>query len=80
MGVCAKSCLGVSFFYVGQCVLWEWVVGGGGLYGLVSRTVVNEFTEDALTIAADILFQNATALMVKAYWRRWAKHVCWLEV
>ncbi len=53
MGVCAKSYLGVSFFYVGQCVLWEWVVGEGGLYGLAPRSVLNEFTEDALTISAD---------------------------
>ncbi len=32
MGVCGKGHLGVSL-YVGQCVLREFVVGGGGLYG-----------------------------------------------
>ncbi len=33
MGVYRKGYLGVSFFYVGQCVLREWVVGGGWLDG-----------------------------------------------
>ncbi len=32
MGVCEKDHLGV-IIYVGQCVLREWVVGGGGLDG-----------------------------------------------
>ncbi len=31
MGVYGTGHLGVSFFYVGRCVLREWVVGGGGL-------------------------------------------------
>ncbi len=31
-GACGKGNLGVSF-YVGQCVLWNWVVGRGRLYG-----------------------------------------------
>ncbi len=28
--VYGRGYLGVSFFYVGRCVLREWVVGGGG--------------------------------------------------
>ncbi len=32
VGVCGNGHLGVSF-YVGRCVLREWVVGGGGLDG-----------------------------------------------
>ncbi len=31
MGVYGKCHFGVCFFYVGRCVLREWVVGGGGL-------------------------------------------------
>ncbi len=37
-----------------------------------SRSALNDFTEDALTISAGNLFQNGTARMVKANWRRCA--------
>ncbi len=33
MGVYGKGHLGVSFFYIGRCVLREWGVEGGGLDG-----------------------------------------------
>ncbi len=36
MGVYGKGYLGVSFFYVGRCVLKEWAVRGGGLDGYFS--------------------------------------------
>ncbi len=42
-----------------------------------SRSVLKDFTEDALTISADSLFQNGTARIVKAKWRRRVQHRCW---
>ncbi len=52
--VCGKGQLDVRF-YVGQCVLREWIVGGDGLYGYfweqgrhwASRSVLKDFAEDA---------------------------------
>ncbi len=49
---------------MGQCVQKEWAVGGGGLNGalgnrdcqLTFRSVLKDFTEDALTISAGSLF------------------------
>ncbi len=35
-----------------------------------SRSALKDFTDDALTISAGSLFQNGTARMVKANWRR----------
>ncbi len=35
-----------------------------------SRSVLKDFAEDALTISAGSLFQNGTARIVKAKWRR----------
>ncbi len=35
-----------------------------------SRSALKDFTDDALTISADSLFQNGTARMVKVNWRR----------
>ncbi len=54
----------VWVFYIGRCVLRKWVVRGGGLDGYygeqglkgASRSVLNDFTEDALTISAGSLF------------------------
>ncbi len=70
---------------MGRCVLREWVVRGGGLdeyFGVrdsqwASRRVLMDFTEDALTISADSLFQNGTARIVRAKWRRRVHHRCW---
>ncbi len=42
-----------------------------------SRGALIDFTEDALTISAGTLFQNVTARMVKANWRRRVQHRCW---
>ncbi len=28
-----EGSFGCEYFYMGRCVLGEWVVGGGGLYG-----------------------------------------------
>ncbi len=42
-----------------------------------SRSDLKDFTEDALTISAGNLFQNGTARMVKANWRRRVQHRCW---
>ncbi len=44
-----------------QCAQREWVGRGGGLYGnrvcqLASRSVLKDFTDDALTISAGSLF------------------------
>ncbi len=35
-----------------------------------SRSTLKDFTEDALSISAGSLFQNGTARMVKANWRK----------
>ncbi len=55
-----------------------WVIyiyfGEQGLPGDVQECLV---TEDALTISACSLFQNGTAWMVEAYWRRRVQHSCW---
>ncbi len=55
--------------------LWE-KVGYMGTSGkrdgqFVFRILLNDFNDDALTISADSSFQNGTARMLKAYWRRW---------
>ncbi len=42
-----------------------------------SRSALKDFTDDALTISAGSLFQNGTAQMVKANWRRRVQHRCW---
>ncbi len=42
-----------------------------------SRNVLKDFTKDALTISACSLFQNGTARIVKANWRRRLQHRCW---
>ncbi len=42
-----------------------------------SRSALKDFTDDALTISAGSLFQNETARMVKANWRRRVKHRFW---
>ncbi len=59
-------------------MLREWVVEGGGLYGYFGeqglpagiQECLERFQDDALTISAGSLFQNGTARMVKANWRR----------
>ncbi len=58
-------------FLVELCVQREYAVGGVGCMGtsgnrgcqLVTRRVLNNFTDDVLTIAAGSLFQ-----MLKVYW------------
>ncbi len=63
---------------MGLCVQREWVEGGGGYMGatgnrdsqLVSRNVLNDFTDDTLAISAGSIFQNGTPRMLAAYWRR----------
>ncbi len=37
VGVYGKGHFGVGFFYVGRCVLRQWVVGGGGLDGYLGE-------------------------------------------
>ncbi len=44
---------------------------------LASRGVLKDFTEDALTVSAGSLFQNGTARIVKANWRRRLQHRFW---
>ncbi len=64
-----------SFGWVNVCRgdgLWE-EVGYMGTLGnrdteFVSRSVLKDFTDDALTISASNLFKNGTAQMLKAYW------------
>ncbi len=58
---------------------------GGGLDGyfgeqglpVASRSVLKDFTKEALTISAGSLFQNGTARIMKANWRRCVQHRCW---
>ncbi len=57
MGVYGKG-LWVWAFYMGQCVLREWVVRGGGSDGY--------FGEQG--VSAGSSFQNGTARIVKANW------------
>ncbi len=44
-----------------------------------SRSALKDFTDDALTISAGKTrdYQNGTARMVKANWRRRVQHRCW---
>ncbi len=44
---------------------------------LASRSVLKDFTDEALTISACSLFQNGAARMLKAYWRRQVQHLWW---
>ncbi len=61
---------------MGQCKLrdglWEEMgnIGNSGNRDCqwASRSVLKDFTEDALTISVSSLFQNGTARMVKEYW------------
>ncbi len=60
----------------------EWAIEGSGSYGHFREqeqpvSVLNDFTDDALTISAGSLFQNGTVRVLKAYWRRRVKHLCW---
>ncbi len=58
-------------------------MGGSGLYGYFReqgkpvgiKKLLNDFTEDALTISTGSLFRNGVGGMLKAYWRRPVKHV-----
>ncbi len=77
VGVCGKGNLDVSFLRGAMCAErmgcgWSWVMCASGNRDcqLASRSVLKDFTEDALTISAGNLFQNGTARMAKAYWRR----------
>ncbi len=47
---------------------------GNGDCQLASRSVLKDFTKDALTVAVGSLFQNGTARMVKANWRPRVQH------
>ncbi len=67
VGVCEKGHSG-GIFFVGQCVLMEWVVRGGEFYGSFGEQGLpvdvqrsQDFTEDALTTSDGNLFQNGTA-------------------
>ncbi len=42
-----------------------------------SRSILKDFTEDALAISAGSLFQNGTARIVEASWRRRVQHRFW---
>ncbi len=60
--------------------LWEvgYIVSSGTRDSLlVSRSVLNDFADDALTTTDVSLFQNGTARMLTVYWRRWVEHLCW---
>ncbi len=80
-GVCGKGHLGVRLLRV----LREWDVRGGGLDGYFVeqglpvgiQECLERFPEEALTISAGSLFQNETARIVKANWRRRVQHRCW---
>ncbi len=75
VGVCGKGHLGLSFFkWVNMCRgngLWQEVdymdTLGNRDCQLASRSVMQDFTEDALTTLAGSLVQNGTARMLKAY-------------
>ncbi len=68
----------VEVFYVGRCVLREWVVGGGGLDGYFGKQGLpvgiqgyrQSVPEDGLTISPGRLLQNGAAPMLNTYWRR----------
>ncbi len=65
-----KGHVGVSFLCGSMCA------EGMGCARRASKSVLKDFTEDALTISAGSLFQNWTARIVKANWRRRVKHCC----
>ncbi len=50
---------------------------GNGDCQWACRSVLKDFTEDALTISAGSLFQNVTDRIVKTNWRRRVQHRCW---
>ncbi len=84
-GVYGEGHLGVSFLRGSMCTR-EWVVGeevgkmgasGNRDCQWTSRSVLKDFTEEALIIAAGDLFQNGKAQIVKAKWPRRIQHRCW---
>ncbi len=82
MGVYGKSHLGVSFCYVGLCVLREWVVKGGGLDGYFGEQglpvgiqgCLERFHRGRVDCLSQQCVQNGTARIVNADWRRRAQH------
>ncbi len=54
---------------VGSGVLREGVMNTSGK--LASRSVLKDFTDNALTIPAGNLFRKGTTRTLKACWRRW---------
>ncbi len=72
VGVCGKGHLSVRFLRGSMCAeemgcgrRWViWVLRGTW----PSRSVLNNFTESALTISAGSLLQHGTAKIMKAFW------------
>ncbi len=67
--------------YAGGGGFWE-VVGymGSSLNRdsqLATRSVLKDFTDDALINSAHSPFRNEAALTLKARWRRYVNNVCW---
>ncbi len=54
---------------MGSGVLREGVMNTSGK--LTSRSVLKDFTDNALTISADNLLRRETAQTLNACWRRW---------
>ncbi len=84
VGVCGKGHLGM-FFFVGRCVLREWVVRGGGLDGCFGEqgllVGIQEYLERFHRGCVDYLSRQfvpkSTARMAKASWCRHVQHLCW---
>ncbi len=83
-GVYGKGHLGASF-YVGRCVLREWVVRGGGLNGyfveqglLVGvQECLERFHRGCADYLSRLFVPNGTARILKANWRGCVQYRCW---
>ncbi len=80
-----EASFGCEFFYVGQCVLREWVVGWGELYGYFGEQDLPMGAQECLEVChrgcldyiSRQFVKEMTARMVNTFWRRRVKYLCW---
>ncbi len=64
--VCGKGHLGL-IFYVGQCVLREWFVGGGGLYGYFGEQGLPVGVQEYL----DVFYRGCFTYLSRRFVPKW---------
>ncbi len=75
VSVYGKSHLGGSFLRLQMCTEGNELLEEVGKMGTSgNRNALKDFTDDALTISAGSLFDDATARVVKANWQRRVQH------